>query len=349
MALIEVDIIRLNALKEEMARRALRIEAIKEEFQNIVKNIDGDIKAGGNINSGIRQIQGELDKEAGCIKNHESFLELSSREYLKAEGQILKTSQDTLKNTAQIEKDGLGIKENGFNLWKGIGGVLDGVDDNVTNVGYAFKMALAALYKTVGELNIVRNGKYTYIKGIMNKGLGTKFLTKNLFNGKYPLKGFMINGIDYVGKASKVVSTIKGMWSGYNELFVLNKDKSGANKVGRAVWSISSDVIAPIGVAAGGGKLGAIIGGAIGTMFFPGVGTAVGAAIGGAIGAIGATSTLERVKEWKPDGENTVDETAKHMIGVAADATADWFGGLWKKGEEFVGNAFNGNATSASH
>ncbi|MBM7717122.1 hypothetical protein JOC94_004147 [Bacillus thermophilus] len=123
-----------------------------------------------------------------------------------------------------------------------------------------------------------------------------------------------------------------------------HKDKSTAQRTGRALAGTALDI--------GAAYAGATGGAAIGTMIFPGVGTVVGGFVGAAIGGISANKILgepvrqvgEKIgvaakKGWKVAGEagkaawnaasdfgNEVKEGAKNLLSSGAKALGSLFG-----------------------
>ncbi len=177
----------------------------------------------------------------------------------------------------------------------------------------------------------------------MNTGNGTRFLTSNLANGKYPKANNLKKmlklkaGLEKVGT---VLFVAGGAIVVGKELFYENQDQSVARRVGNAGVEVGIYAVS----AMAGAKVGATVGGIVGTIV-PGAGTVVGAGAGAIVGAVvGVASSVivDKAFDWIKVNENqTLREWTKEKVGDATEGIARSAVDLYDNINQGIGNAMN--------
>lgn len=209
---------------------------------------------------------------------------------------------------------------------------------NLTRVG-----VVGLLNRASGPMVIYKNGQrfVNYFRrgdGLIGNSIN---LLKNLGNNFLPT----IKSID-VKKSIKNIKPGGGGWQknlaragnvlavglNFMEAFSdAHKDKSTAQRTGRALAGTALDI--------GAAYAGATGGAAIGTMIFPGVGTVVGGFVGAAIGGIAANTFLgepvrqvgEKIGAAAEKGWNAAVDAGKAALNAASD-----FGNKVKEGAKNI-------------
>jgi hypothetical protein len=197
--------------------------------------------------------------------------------------------------------------------------------------------------KTLEKIQFVEKGKYTIIKGVMNTGNGTRFLTTNLGNGKYPKANNLKKMLKLKAGLEKVGSVLfvaGGAIVVGKELFYENQDQSVARRVGNAGVEVGIYAVS----AMAGAKVGATVGGIVGSIV-PGAGTVVGAGAGAVVGAVvGVASSVivDKAFDWIKVNENqTLREWTKEKVGDATEGIARSAVDLYDNINQGIGNAMN--------
>jgi hypothetical protein len=232
-------------------------------------------------------------------------------------------------------------------LGKGIGSFGVSTDLTIDYMRISLAKSLNISIQEADKIYVTELEKYTLVKGIMNKDKGTRFLTSNVKEKKFPYVTKIINSKKIQGtlkKAGGIAILAGGAVIVAEELFAENEEVAIPRRVGHAgveLWVYSATVLA-------GMKTGAIVGAAVGSIV-PGAGTAVGVIVGAVVGiavSVIAIYLVDNVPNWiKVNEDQTLREWTKEKAGDVTEGIADGVVQLFDDMKFRVGDAFKGIST----
>jgi len=326
------------------------VERIRNTFYSVGNSLDWDVKAEFNIDRIISQINSEVNKYSTALNRYQAFFNNAYNEYSRLD----KESMDAVNKIAEMTA----VTPGNSNI---INNLLDWFREKINNIsiidissaiidGFTnfMKYELANLLKITAKvaenLKVVQSGAYTIIKGSMNTGIGTRFLTSNLQSGKYPLASKVIKSIEdqkVLGKIGNILTIAGGVIVAGKELIFSNQ--SMPRRVGNAAVEVGIYAVSTLAAIAGG-NVGAIAGAAVGSLIFPGVGTAVGAVIGGAIGGFVTSWLVDDAFNWIKVGNQSLRDFAKEKVGDLTERVAKGATQVYNDVKKEIGNAIEGVA-----
>ena len=110
MPTIKVNTSRLSNYESDIQGILSRVNSITNQFNNVSRNLDWDIKAESNINSRLTGISRELSAESNGINGMKNYLGTARAKYVAVEN---KNSGKKLKN--EVSGSGANVRANSKN------------------------------------------------------------------------------------------------------------------------------------------------------------------------------------------------------------------------------------------
>lgn len=316
MPRIYVDFARLDQIGKHSKTIASKVDAIQEDFQRTVRQLDWDIRFESNINNTATQLARKLELYSRALENYQRFIEDAHNEYAKLD------EYKKLTITAHIDPQIYQILSPGgqFQIFS---------DEFWSNYGWKEILSGAGYIGTIYSLiNDIRNGKtwrdfaktgvdaYQFLSGAAKtynnyKKIGNAVGTKTAM--AWWAKS--VTGLKPLGRAStaknpftRFANNLTNKTSPFNAQFknVVNNFK-GANGVGKAVaswgavavngvlnWFNNKDEQANSNGTMSDGRVIAetITETAVDTVLTYGTGIVIGAAVTAALGTVAAPGVV---------------------------------------------------------
>lgn len=367
MPRIYIEFSRLDQIGNCCKSVASKVDAIQEDFQRTVRQLDWDIRFESNINSTATQLSRKLDQYSGVLKEFQRFIEDAKSEYAKLDEYkkldladkpiAMPTDYDRLRllgPSGQLDFDWKDIIKS-FGSAGSVFGIVNSIFEAKSwvdwgNVGVNATKTIASIakdynnYTQIGRAIGTTNSTGYFWRNFFGfnkvgyastaKSASARFYN-NLHNTTSPYKLSSIFD-SFTGKKG-VVSSVAS-WAGLALSGAANwfrnveeqKESNGTMSTGRVVAETVSETVIDTALAvAGSAVVGAAIATATGAVAAPVVVAAVtGVAIAGMNAGVEAI-TDKSVTEWVSDAVLDKAVTVGNAVADGAKAVTNWFGKLY--------------------
>ena len=336
---------------------ATKVDSIKSDFQNTVRQLDWDVRYEDNIDNTAKQIAQKLDQYSSTLKAYQQFVEDARNEYVKLdEYGELSVDEDSVKNndgSVKIDFDwkdivkSFGSAGSVFGIINGVFGAKTWVD--IGKVGVSATKTIASIakdynhYTKIGRAIGTTNSSgyfwrnffgFNKVGQVSTASSPSARFYNNLHNTTSPYK---LSGLFDSFRGKKGVVSSVASWTGLALSGIANtfsnieeqKESNGTMSKERVIAeTVTETVVDTVVATAGSAVVGAAIATVTGAVAAPAV---VAAATGLAIAGINAgveALTGKSATEWASDAIIDTAVFVGNAVVDGAKAVANWFGKL---------------------